>query len=49
MSFNHLNYIFTIGEHYKKDVIFILFPFNQLLQKELIEKFPTVKWRMSKK
>jgi hypothetical protein len=49
MHFNLLNYKFITGEHYKKNVIFVLFPYNKLLQKELKEKFPTVKWSMSKK
>jgi len=49
MPFHHLNYSFSIGEHYKKEVIFVLFPFNRLLQKELRAKFPTAKWSMSKK
>jgi len=49
MSFNHINYTFSIGEHYKKNVIFVLFPFNKSLQKELREKFPTAKWSVSKK
>ena len=49
MSYNHLNYKFSIGEHYKKNVIFVFFPFNKMLQKELREKFPTAKWSMSKK
>jgi len=49
MSFNHLNYRFSIGEHYKKDVVFVFFPYNKLLQTELREKFPTAKWSMSKK
>jgi len=49
MSFNHLNYKFSTGEHYKKDVIFVLFPFNKLLQKELRSEFPTAKWSASKR
>jgi len=49
MSFNHQNYRFSIGEHYKKNVIFVLFPYNKVLQKELRDKFPTAKWSMSKK
>ena len=49
MSFNHLNYRFSIGEHYKKDVVFVFFPYNKALQKDLREKFPTAKWSMSKK
>ena len=49
MSFDRLNYKFSIGEHYKKDVVFVLFPYNKLLQKELREKFPTAKWSMTKR
>ena len=49
MSFNHLNYTYSVGEHYKKNVVFVFFPFNKLLQKELREKFPTAKWSMTKK
>jgi len=49
MSFELSNYKFSTGEHYKKDVIFVFFPHNKLLQRELKEKFPTAKWSMSKK
>ena len=49
MSYNHLNYRFSIGEHYKKNVIFVFFPFQKELQKELRAKFPTAKWSMTKK
>jgi len=49
MSFNHQNYQFKTGVHNEKNVIFVLFQYNQLLQKELKEKFPTAKWSVSKK
>jgi len=49
MSFNQLNYRFSIGEHYKKNVIFVLFPYNRIWQNELREKFPTAKWSATKK
>ena len=49
MPFNHLNYKFSTGEHYKKNVIFVFFPHNKELQKDLREKFPTAKWSMTKK
>ena len=49
MPFHPSNYRFSIGEHYKKNVIFVLFPFNRMLQNELREKFPTAKWSASKK
>ena len=49
MSFNLQNYQFSIGEHRDKNVIFVQFPYNQILLKELKEKFPTAKWSASKK
>jgi len=49
MSFNNQNYQFSIGEHRNKSVIFVHFPYNPQLQKELKEKFPTAKWSVSKK
>ena len=49
MSFNHLNYTFSIGKHYKKNVIFVLFSNNKAHQNDLKEKFPAAKWSQSKK
>ena len=49
MSFNIQNYQFSIGKHYNNDVIFIHFPYNPQLQKELREKFSSVKWSTSLK
>ena len=49
MSFNPKNYQFEPGEHRDKNVIFVYFPYNLLLQKELREKFSTAKWSASKK
>jgi len=49
MAFNTQNYQFSADEHRDKNVIFVRFPYNQTLVKELKEKFPTAKWSMSKK
>ena len=49
MSFKPHNYRFAIGEHREKSVIFVLFPFNSELQKELKDKYPVAKWSASKK
>ena len=49
MSFNLQNYQFSLGEHHDKNVIFVHFNYNSLLQKELKEKFPAAKWSASKK
>ena len=49
MSFNHQNYRFSIGEHRDRNVVFVHFNYNPLLQKDLREKFSTVKWSASKK
>ena len=49
ISFNPQNYRFSICEHHQKNVIFVHFPYNPLLQKELREKFSTAKWSVSKK
>ena len=49
MSFNPKNYNFSLGEHKNKNVIFVHFPYNNLWKDELREKFPAVKWSMSKK
>ena len=49
MSFNPQNYHFSISEHRNKNVILVYFQYNPLWQKELREKFPTVKWSASKR
>jgi site-specific recombinase XerD len=49
MSFNQQNYQFSIGEHRNKNVIFVHFERNQLLQNELREKFPSAQWSASKR
>ena len=49
MSFNLKNYQFSPGEHRDKKVIFVKFPFDQLLKNELREKFLSAKWSHSKK
>jgi len=49
MPFNYQNYQFKTGVHKDKNVIFVFFQYNPILQKELKEKFPTAKWSMSKK
>ena len=49
MAFNPKNYQFSIGEHENKLVIFVLFQYNMLWDKELKEMFPTEKWYASKK
>ena len=48
MSFNPKNYQFSTGEHRDQNVIFVHFQRNELLQKDLREKFPTAKWSASK-
>ena len=49
MSFNSQNYQFSIGEHRDKSVIFVHFPYDVQLIKELKEKFPAARWSMSGK
>ena len=49
MFFNHQNYQFLIGVHHNKSVIFVNFPYNPQLQKELKEKFSFAKWSTSLK
>jgi site-specific recombinase XerD len=49
MSFNPQNYQFSLGEHRDKNVIFIHFQYNQQLQNELKDKFPSTKWSATKK
>ena len=49
MLFNNQNYRFSIGEHQNKNVIFVHFPYNPNLHKELKEKFPSAQWSSSKK
>ena len=49
MSFNAQNYRFAIGEHCNKEVVFVHFPYNPQLQKELKEKFSSAKWSTSLK
>ena len=48
MPFNSKNYKFSAGEHRNKSVIFVHFSFNELLKKELKEKYPTAKYSGSK-
>jgi len=47
--FNHKNYLFKVGVHRDKNVIFVHFPYNQLLKDELREQFPTAKWSATNK
>ena len=49
MSFNPQNYQLTIGEHNNDNVIFVHFPYNLQWKNELRNKFPAVKWSVSKK
>ena len=49
MSFNIQNYQFSIGEHHNKNVIFVHFPYNPQLKKELKERFSFAKWSVSLK
>jgi len=49
MLFNAQNYRFAIGEHRNRDVIFVHFPYNPPLQKELRENFPSARWSASLK
>ena len=49
MSFNHQNYQFLTGVHNNRNVIFVRFPYNQLLKIELKEKFSVAKWSASEK
>ena len=49
MLFNKQNYRFAIGKHHDKNVIFVNFPYNQVLKTELRQKFPSAKWSTSKK
>jgi len=49
MPFNFQNYRFSIGEHNDKNVIFVHFPYNELIKNELREKFSTAKWSGTKK
>ena len=49
MSFNLQNYEFSAGEHREKNVIFVHFPNNEELKKELREKFASAKWSATKK
>ena len=46
---NLVNYTFTFGLHNKKNVIWIHFPYNQILKSELKTRFPSVKWSQSHK
>jgi len=49
MPFNPKNYKFSTGEHRNKNVIFVHFAFNELLKKELKERFPSAKYSGTKK
>lgn len=46
---NFKNYKFSTGTHKDKSVVFINFPYNILLKKELKSRFPSAKWSQSKK
>lgn len=43
------NYTFSLGEHKLKNVIWIHFPYKQILQKELRQRFPSSTYSGSKK
>ena len=43
------NYTFIIGKHKQKDVIWVQFPYNQDLQRQLRERFPSVSYSGSNK
>ena len=49
MSFNIQNYHFSIGKHNDDDIIFVHFPYNMQLKKELQEKFSSAKWNSTLK
>jgi len=49
MPFNYQNYQFKAGVHDDKNVIFVLFKYNSMFQKELRDKFSTAKWSMREK
>jgi len=49
MTFNPKNYKYSSGEHNKKNVIFVHFPFDVALKNDLKIKFPFIKWSDSKK
>jgi site-specific recombinase XerD len=49
MKFNPKNYKFSAGEHRNKSVIFVQFSFNEILKKELKDKYPTAKYSATKK
>ena len=49
MPFNYQNYQFKTGVHDDKNVIFVLFKYNSMFQKELRDKFSTAKWSMREK
>jgi len=49
MPYNNQNYKFLTGEHHNKNVVFVSFPYDPLLQKDLKEKFPSARWSVSKK
>lgn len=46
---NLSKYTFKLGEHNKKKVIFIQFPYNQKLINDLRKRFTSAKWSRSKK
>ena len=49
MSFNIQNYEFSVGKLYNKTVIFVRFPYNLQLKKEMKEKFSFAQWCVSLK
>lgn len=49
MSYNPQNYKFLVGQHHMKSVIFVQFPNNMLLHKELRERFPYLRWSTTKR
>ncbi|WP_400078313.1 tyrosine-type recombinase/integrase [Winogradskyella sp. R77965] len=46
---NLVNYRFVTAKHRDKDVIFIRFPYNTILQKQLRERFPSAKYSATNK
>ncbi|MDR2584697.1 MAG: hypothetical protein LBC84_00505 [Prevotellaceae bacterium] len=48
MSFNRLNYHFSIGEHNDNKVILVHFGYDFRLKEELKAKFPSARWSVTK-
>jgi len=49
MPFDSKNYQFSTGEHHDKQVVFVKFPYDQVLISDLKGKFSTAKWSVSQK